>query len=274
MNEHSGRTIDDFRVMKLTEKTIAFPTTKLLPGAKATEAGADELVVSVHSWLIESKGKKIIVDTGIGNHKQRAQAVFNDQNSDFLERLESAGFGRNQVTHVLLTHLHGDHVGWNTLLERGRWVPTFPKATYVMPRASIDHLRGNSDDPLMPLYLDSIEPVISSGQAVLIQPGEEPLEGFQYVSTPGHSRDHCSIILRTPDRTCLFAGDIMHHPVQVQHPELNSVFCASPEMAQLSRHKMLAFAADTRSLYFSSHFAETSVGEVTRSNENFRWTFV
>ncbi|MDA9406165.1 MBL fold metallo-hydrolase [Bradyrhizobium sp. CCBAU 45384] len=274
MTDHSAKALGDFHVRRITEKTLAFPTAKLLPDAEASYAGAGDLTVSVHSWLIETTGARIIVDTGIGNHKLRAQAVFNDQNSDFLERLERAGFGRRDVTHVLLTHLHGDHVGWNTVQENGRWLPTFSNATYIMPRASIDHLERTDKDPLTPLYVDSIKPVIDSGQAILIEPDVEPLQGFTYISTPGHSRDHCSIILRTPERMGLFAGDIMHHPVQVQHPHLNSVFCADAEAAYASRMKILAFAADHRALYFSSHFPGSSVGKVTRSNCGFAWNFV
>lgn len=274
MTDNALKTLGQFQVQKLTEKTLVFPAAKLLPGAEAIEAGVGELAVSVHSWLVETAGAKIIVDTGIGNHKRRVQTVFNEQNSDFLERLEAAGFGRNEVTHVLLTHLHGDHVGWNTILEDGRWIPTFPNATYIMPRASIDHLETTSDDPLMPLYLDSVKPVIASGQAMLIEPEVEPLQGFRYISTPGHTRDHCSILLQTADRAGLFAGDVMHHPLQVQHPELNSVFCADAEAARQARLKVLGFAADSHALYFSSHFGSSSVGEVTRSDDGFSWAFV
>jgi len=271
MNNDLIQALGPFKVRKLTEKSLAFPTATLFPGAELTAVDAGELEVNVHSWLVETVDAKIIIDTGIGNHKRRAQTAFNGLNSDFLERLEAAGFGPGAVTHVLLTHLHADHVGWNTVLENDRWVPTFPNAKYIMPRASVDHVKSAKDDPLIPLYVDSIEPIIEAGQAILIEPDAEPLEAFTYVATPGHSRDHCSIVLRTPERIGLFAGDIMHHPIQVRRPQLNSIFCADAEAARLSRIKMLEFAADNNALYFSSHFAGSSMGEVIRVESGFAW---
>jgi glyoxylase-like metal-dependent hydrolase (beta-lactamase superfamily II) len=213
---------------------------------------------------------------GIGNGKTRSQKIFDHLDTPYLDRLKAAGVEREQVDFVLITHIHTDHVGWNTVLVNKRWTPTFPNATYVFPQ------RGHEDfssaegrtRPNYAIYEDSILPVMAAGQARRIGPeGGDVLPDISYLPTPGHSRDHMSISLSSQGEEALFAGDVMHHPVQVGAPGLNSIFCADPLEARHSRGRMLAYCAERDVTCFSSHFAETSAGRIIRENDAYRWIF-
>jgi len=236
----------------------------------------ERIPTSVHSWLVKTPGATILVDTGIGNGKTRPQRYFDHLDTPYLERLALAGVTPEQVDHVLITHIHTDHVGWNTRSIGGRWVPTFPNATYVFPRRGHDYFSSAEGRarPNYGMYDDSIVPVIASGQARMVAPeGGEVLPGITYLPTPGHSVDHMSIGLTSQGEEALFAGDIMHSPIQVHAPELCSVFCADHVAARQSRERVLNYCAEHKALYFSSHFAETSAGRITRARGSYLWNF-
>lgn len=192
----------------------------------------------------------VLVDTGIGNGKLRASRSFDRLDTPWLARLAAAGVAPGDVTDVLLTHLHTDHVGWNTRRAAdGRWVPTFPNACYVFPRAGRDLFEGPGGwaRPNFDMYADSVLPVIEAGQADLVgAEGGEVLDGFVYHPTPGHSPDHMSIAFRSAGEGALFAGDVVHHPVQVRRPSWNSVFCADAAQARASRLWGLDHASEAR----------------------------
>jgi glyoxylase-like metal-dependent hydrolase (beta-lactamase superfamily II) len=100
----------------------------------------DQWRIAVQSWVIEVDGLTVVVDTGVGNDRQRPQTPALDHlNTGFLTALQSAGVDRDAVDVVVNTHIHSDHVGWNTLLDNGTWVPTFPNARYVAPAADYRH---------------------------------------------------------------------------------------------------------------------------------------
>jgi glyoxylase-like metal-dependent hydrolase (beta-lactamase superfamily II) len=196
-----------------------------------------------------------------------------------LERLKATGVTPEMVDYVILTHLHVDHVGWNTHLVDGRWEPTFPNAKYVFSKAEDRYYSdpGNySENNRIKyiIYQDSILPVIQSGQAEIIDPdGEEFLEGIVFYPVPGHSTGQMAIGLTSNGEEALFGGDIMHHPIQVYRPEWNSIYCVDAEQARASRRWALEYLADRHALFFSSHFAETSAGHVMRKGDGFRWQF-
>ena len=237
------------------------------------------LLLSVHSWLVRDRDRTILIDTGAGNGKARPDAPYFDHiNTPYLERLRAAGCEPEDVDYVLLTHLHVDHVGWNTRLENWRWVPTFPNARYIFARAEHDYFSDpqnrDRDSTSFAVQKDSIDPVIEAGLADMIKiDGSEPIEGFAFHPTPGHSIAHASIVLQSDGETAFFAGDVMHHPIQVFRPEWNSVFCAASDVAQRSRAWALAFAADHQAIVFSSHFPASSAGSVERDESGFRWKF-
>jgi glyoxylase-like metal-dependent hydrolase (beta-lactamase superfamily II) len=290
---HAAQTyrIGEVTVTRVTETMIEIaPPERLFPdwrpellagearrfAPSAPESLHERIPTSVHSWLVRTPDATILVDTGIGNGKTRPQNYFDHLDTPYLERLAAAGVTPEQVDHVLITHIHTDHVGWNTRAIGERWVPTFPSATYIFPRRGHDYFSSAEGRarPNYGMYEDSVLPVIASGQARMVAPeGEEVLPGITYLPTPGHSVDHMSISLISQGEEALFAGDIMHSPIQVHAPELASVFCADPVAARESRERVLSYCAEREALYFSSHFAVTSAGRIVRANGGYLWNF-
>jgi glyoxylase-like metal-dependent hydrolase (beta-lactamase superfamily II) len=283
--------IGEVTVTRVTETTIEMaPPERLFPdwhpqllageerrlAPSAPESLRERIPTSVHSWVVKTPTSTILVDTGIGNGKTRPQAYFDHLDTPYLERLAAAGARPEQVDYVLITHIHTDHVGWNTRLVGGAWVPTFPNATYVFPRRGHEFFSSAEGRarPNYGMYEDSIVPVIAAGQARMISPeGEEVLPGIRYLPTPGHSVDHMSICLVSQGEEALFAGDIMHSPIQVHAPRLSSVFCADSDQAMRSRERVLNHCAERSALYFSSHFTETSAGRIARASGGYLWNF-
>ncbi|MEQ8344377.1 MAG: MBL fold metallo-hydrolase [Sneathiellaceae bacterium] len=248
---------------------------------RSMDAGRVHALMSVHSWVLTSPRHTIVIDTGVGNHKPRPHTpMFDRLATGYPARLRAAGAAPGTVDHVLLTHLHVDHVGWNTRLEGGRWVPTFPNARYHFSAREqayftdpANHSARNRTSFLV--QPDSIAPVIEAGLADMIAiDGREVVAGLSFHPTPGHSVDHASIRLRSQGEEAWFVGDLLHHPIQVRHPDLNSVFDAFPEQARASRRWALEQAADGDAIVFTTHFPESSAGRVRRHGDGFRWTFL
>ncbi|MFZ4835456.1 MBL fold metallo-hydrolase [Rouxiella sp. Mn2063] len=236
---------------------------------------------SVHSWLVQTPQHNILIDTATGNGKHFPELPrFHQLNSQWLENLQALGVSEVQIDYVLLTHLHVDHVGWNTQYSQGEWRPRFTNATYFLSareqRQQADNLQqAQPTDLPSRIYAESIAPIIASGRYQFIpENGVEILPGIRFLSTPGHSVDHQSIIIDTPEGTAFFSGDLMHHPLQVYYPQLNSRYCEAPDLAKQSRLKALDYASSGDVIWFSSHFADTSAGRVTRVGEGYSWSFL
>lgn len=247
-------------------------------GSENTSADGQHLALSVHSWIVKTGRHTIVIDTGAGNGKSRPlNAVFNQLDNPWLERLAAAGVRPADVDFVLITHLHVDHVGWNTVRKDDRWVPTFPNAQYVFSAAEHSFYgdEQNVQAPSAGVFADSVQPVVDAGQALLLDTQQQSmladLEGFTFHRTKGHSFDHLSIGFTSEGEHALFSGDVMHHPVQVARPEWNSVFCEFQDDALRSRLWALNYAADHEATFFSSHFPGTSAGRVTRDEAGFVW---
>ena len=232
--------------------------------------------LKTHLWVIEVDGITIVVDTGIGNGKSRPfSALFDNLDNPLLERLESAGFRREKIDYVLLTHLHVDHVGWNTHWQDGRWAPVFPNATYVFGEREQEYFATPEGESRLMVYNDSVLPIIEAGKVRSVpDAGEEILDGIRFLPTFGHSIGHMAIEIRSRGETARFSGDVMHSAVQVHRPEWNSMFCLDQEQARASRQRLLAHAADTGATVFAAHFAETSAGTITRIQNGFEWRYV
>ncbi|MEZ5631600.1 MAG: MBL fold metallo-hydrolase [Burkholderiaceae bacterium] len=282
--------IGDYTVTRVTERVIdSFAPSFLLPTAApetvarhlhwmvpaCADEGSEHLRLSIHTWVLRRPGRTILIDTCIGNFKERpGKAVFHQLDTPYLLRLKAAGVDPADVDLVLNTHLHTDHVGWNTQLVDGRWLPTFPNARYLFPQLELELVREHPGH-LRQVFEDSVKPVIDSGQASTVLPeGESIGDGLRFVPTNGHTAGHMSIWLESGEDCALFSGDVMHHPLQVHEPYLNSVFCDFPDLAARTRTDVLNQVADRRAHYFSSHFPASSVGKVERQGAGFAWRFI
>lgn len=265
---------------------------RLGPGSFAPATGT--LVQSIHTWLVRTPEHVVLVDTATGNDKERPEApVLDHLQQPFLLRLAAAGVQPEDVDFILLTHIHADHVGWNTQLRDGGWKPVFPRARHVFsakedayadaldigeqpdPAAFNIGLGAMARRPAPRVYADSVRPIVEAGLADRVAvDGHEVVPGFAFLPTPGHSLDHASIRLRSVGEVALFTGDLFHHPLQVYAPQLTSVYCEFPEAARRSRLQVLAESAATGVPLFTTHFAESSVGRVSRAGDGFAWSFI
>ncbi|MGY2237124.1 MBL fold metallo-hydrolase [Pseudomonas gingeri] len=237
----------------------------------------NRFIASIHTWVVKTPHHTILIDSCAGNHKERpGMPRFHQQELPFLERLAEAGVTPESVDYVMCTHLHADHCGWNTRLVDGRWVPTFPNAKYVFSRAEHEYWLNQigQEGFNANVFEDSVLPVISKGQALIVDNEGLISDTLLIHPTPGHSVGHLAIELLHHTQGGLFSGDIMHQPLQVFRPEWNSCFCSHPEQARASRRWLLEQAAERGLTVFTSHFAHTSAGLVSEAGGQFDWRFI
>jgi len=229
----------------------------------------------VHVFAFEAHGKRILVDTGIGNDKPRQIPDADHLRTPVLHALTAAGFAPDTVDLVITTHMHVDHVGWNTHLVDGRWTPTFPNARYLADRGEWDYwtAAAETDEEVAQTHRDSLRPVRDNGLYDLLDvpaSGIEVADGVRLVPTRGHTPGHLSVRLTGTDRSALISGDSVHHPVQLAHPEISTVGDVDPVEAQNTRHRLLAELAGTDDLLLGTHFAHPTGGRVQRHDSRFR----
>ncbi|KNE84260.1 MULTISPECIES: MBL fold metallo-hydrolase [Streptomyces] len=250
----------------------------LVPDFLNDETGICE--VAVQTWVLRSEGKTILIDTGVGNHKERPYApAWGHLELDFLGNLERAGVRPDDVDIVVNTHLHVDHVGWNTRLEDRTWVPTFRNATYLMPKADFEFWNPANNPKIaggvnQNVFEDSVAPVHAAGQVLLWETGHEIDANLRLRATPGHTPGSSVVMLASGSEHAVFVGDLMHSPFQVMRPEHNSCFCEDAPAARRTRREILGRAADSNALVLPAHFAGHGALEVERSGGSFgikRW---
>ena len=228
------------------------------------------LRMSVHALIVESGGKRIIVDTCIGNDKRREFPGWNQLQTSFLTDLEHGGFPRDSIDTVLCTHLHVDHVGWNTMLVGGRWVPTFTKARYLIGRKEWNHWSVQEDKFVRDPIDDSVRPIIDAGLAELVEDTHRITDEVWLEPTPGHTPGHFSVRISSHGQEAVITGDLMHHPVQCIHPEWNCGFDSIPDQARKTRREFLERYADRPVLVFGTHFATPSAGHIVKEGNAWR----
>ncbi|MEV8319931.1 MBL fold metallo-hydrolase [Streptomyces sp. NPDC059900] len=280
-------TVGDLAVRRIDEVPLPPQTGPwLLPGATPEVVArspwlqpdfADEqrvLRLASHSFAVEGAGLRILVDTGIGNGKQRANPAWDNLNSDYLTRLTEAGFAPETVDLVVLTHLHTDHVGWNTRAQEGRWVPTFPNARYLTTRTEWDYWTGTDlNEARSQMFRDSVHPIKDAGLLDLVDVAPEGTDiapGVRLRSTPGHTPGQVAVELSSRGERALITGDCIHHPVQLPHPDLGSCVDIDPAAAARTRHELLDSLSGTRTLLLGSHFPPPTAGHVIPDGDAFR----
>jgi glyoxylase-like metal-dependent hydrolase (beta-lactamase superfamily II) len=229
-----------------------------------------KLISSIHAFVLESQGRVIVVDTCVGNDKPREVKNWNMRKGRFLEDMAEAGFPRERVTTVLCTHLHVDHVGWNTMLEGGKWVPTFPNARYLFGRKEWDYWKNEAEGPDREVRNDSVRPVLEAGLADLVESDHQLTSDVCLEPTPGHTPGHVSVRISSKGAEAVITGDLMHHPVQCADPRICSRFDYDPAAAQTTRAEFLKRYDDGRTLVLGTHFAAPAAGKFASESGRYR----
>lgn len=271
----------DYLLPDWTDEAVAEHLHWLVPGY--FDPGARRTITSIHTWLVQTPSHTVLIDTCAGNHKDRPWSPrFHQLDTPWLERLAAAGVTPNDVDFVLCTHLHTDHVGWNTQLKDGRWIPTFPNAKYVFSRIEHDHWSPASNPELAisrpdraATYTDSVLPVVLSNQALILDGSHDIDNWLSIEPAPGHTPGHIVIRLRGHGgrTSAVFTGDIMHHPIQVVKPHWNSCFCDLPEQARATRTRVLEHCVEEGAMLMPAHFAHPHVGRIEHKAGGFRLVF-
>lgn len=230
--------------------------------------------MNFQAFLVQSRGKRIMVDTCIGNGRKREYDVFSNLQGTFLEDLAAAGCPAEGVDVVLCTHLHLDHCGWNTKLVDGRWVPSFPNARYLFSRKELDHwetqLKAGAEH--MEHVVDAIQPVIDAGLVDFVPPDHRITDEVSLFPTPGHTPGHVSVHISSAGQEAVITGDVVHHPVQLAAPDWTNNFDMDKPAGEKSRRDFFRRYEDGRALVIGSHFAEPSAGRIVRDGEHWRLT--
>ncbi|WP_116210072.1 MBL fold metallo-hydrolase [Streptomyces olivoreticuli] len=248
----------------------------------------DEMFVNVQTWVLRSEGRTVLVDTGLGNDKDRPHMTgWSRLRTDYLDRLAAVGVRPEDVDVVVNTHLHSDHVGWNTRLVDGEWVPTFPRATYLIAKADFDFCDPANDHPRRgmlgdlsvaaaggDMFEDSVAPVHRAGRAVLWEDGYRIDAALSLEPAPGHTPGSAVLRLASGTDRALFIGDLVHSPLQIAEPDCDTCLSEDQREATRSRRRILEEAADTRALVFPGHLPGHGAAEVRREGGKFaieRW---
>lgn len=229
----------------------------------------------VHSWLIRLGDKIALIDTCLGNDKVRPdKSEMHLLNTRYLERMAEFGVRPQDIDYVLCTHLHVDHVGWNTRLENGRWVPTFPNARYVLSRTEYEAAKIQAARPdclpwIRNVFEDSIQPIVETGKAILVDGTHGLLDELTLHPSPGHSPGHMCVELRSQGGLAFFVGDLLHTPIQVPLWPWSTRYCWDLQMAAQSRRELLELCAAENALLLPAHFEAPYVGRIREASGTF-----
>ena len=285
MGEYTRWQIGDVRITKVTETVLHWPWKALVPDVTPELLATtpwmaphfvDEngkLVLSMHALVIESQGRTIIVDTCIGNDKPRPARPFNELSTPFLETLADAGFTTDAIDTVFCTHLHVDHVGWNTRLVDGKWVPTFTKARHLFARAEYDHWARNDESAYFGDVMgDSVRPIVDAGLADFVDVDHRITDEVWLESTPGHTPGHCSVHISSAGENAVITGDMTHSPIQFAYP-LTSAADTDSALADRTRAEFISRYRDTPTLIIGTHFAGPTAGRLVLDGDRVRFDY-
>lgn len=274
--------IGDVTITQLVEITDGSGKVKVLPDATLenldtipwlrphfrTRSG--KLLMNIQMLIIETPGRRMVVDTCVGNDKALAVDGWANLQLPFLDNLRELGYEPDGIDTVICTHLHVDHVGWNTRKVDGRWVPTFGNARYLMVEQEFAHWR-NAEDHFGDVFGESVAPVFDAGLVDLVASDHEVGDGVFFESTPGHTPGHVSVHIRSRGEEAIITGDMMHHPCQIARPDWLCPFDSDSVQAQATREAFLERYADTPVLVLGTHFANPVGGRIVRDGDTYRF---
>ena len=276
----------DLTIHRIIEQEVPFfPALELLPDLTPDrlaenrdwmkKAGAlddnDVLILCFQSYIVKTPHHTILIDSCIGNDKQRpGRPNWHEKKGDnYMSALKAAGFSVGDIDYVMCTHLHVDHVGWNTRLENGRWVPTFPKARYVFGKGEYDYWHGQNAKAEVPPFADSVLPIVEAKRAELVGNDFAIDDHTRILPTPGHTPGHVAFTFGKGKDDAVFAGDLMHSPLQTLYPELSPKFDVDPKQAAVTRRSFLERYCDSNTLCCTAHFPSPSSGKIKRKGNGF-----
>jgi glyoxylase-like metal-dependent hydrolase (beta-lactamase superfamily II) len=280
-------TAGDLTIHRVIEQEMKFlPAHEMLPGltpellaenrawmkkAKALD-DTDTLILCFQSYIVKTPHHTILIDSCIGNDKPRPGRPNWDKKRDdtYMRALAAAGFSVGDIDFVMCTHLHVDHVGWNTRLENGRWVPTFPKARYVFGKTEYDFWTEQNAKAEVAPFTDSVLPVVEAKKAELVTNDYAIGDHVHLLPTPGHTPGHVAFTFgRGGKDDAVFAGDLMHSPLQTLYPELSPKFDVDGALAAKTRRSFLERYCDTDTICCTAHFPSPSSGKIKRKGNGF-----
>ena len=232
-----------------------------------------ELLISIQALLVQTKSFNLLVDTCIGNDKPRKITANQALSTEFLHDLAATGCDRKAINYVVCTHLHVDHVGWNTMKVQDRWQPTFPNARYLLGRDEYDYWSKSESEDQMPVMEDSIAPIFKAGLVDLVETNHRISDEIRLVPTAGHTPGHVSVVIESAGEKALITGDMMHHPCQIARPHWTVSFDEDQEVAARCRANVLKELADSPTLVIGTHFAAPTAGKVVSDKDGYRFDF-
>jgi glyoxylase-like metal-dependent hydrolase (beta-lactamase superfamily II) len=272
------------RITRIVEMELPVPAgaENFLPQATAAElrksswlyphfVGEDDtLKLSIHALLVDAPGLRLVVDTCIGNDRPRGITGGQPLATPFLQHLAEAGWSREGVDAVVCTHLHVDHVGWNTMLVDGKWVPTFPGARYFIGRREYEHWSAEGDAEQQTILGDSVKPIFEAGLAELVELDHVISPEIRLVPSTGHTPGHVSVMIASEGARAVITGDMTHHPCQLAHPDWSPAFDSDRTAAAVTRARLFAEWADQPILVIGTHYAAPTAGRVVRDGAAYR----
>jgi glyoxylase-like metal-dependent hydrolase (beta-lactamase superfamily II) len=286
----SHRNVGNLRIMRALELVMPFPAREFFPHTTeedwaphrhwlepdALDPATHEVQLPMQSYIVRTSHHTILIDSCIGNDKDRENRPSWHRKTDdtYMQAFAAHDVAPEDIDFVLCTHLHVDHVGWNTRLENGRWVPTFPNARYVFSKKELEFWRDEGDPgfPRTPIE-DSVLPIVEAGRAELVSNDHALDDEVWLEPTPGHTPDHVSIMLASRGENAVMCGDIMHSPIQCLYPEWIPRPDWDPDLAARTRRAFLERYCDTDTVVCTAHFPLPSTGRVVREGEGFRFEY-
>ena len=279
-------TVGDLTIHRIIEQETTFlPALEMLPGltpellaenrAWMRDAGAlddkDVLILCFQSYVVKTPHHTILIDSCIGNDKPRPRfPKWNMKTDDtYMRTLAAAGLSVDDINFVMCTHLHVDHVGWNTRLQDGRWVPTFPNARYVFDKTEFDYWTEQHAKASVPTFVDSVLPVVEAGRSEIVGNDHELGDHVRILPTPGHTPGHVAFAFGRGKDAAVVSGDLMHSPLQARYPELSFKPDVDPAQSAATRRGFLERYCDTETLCCTAHFPSPSVGKIRRKGNGF-----
>lgn len=274
--------IGDIKITQLIEITDGSGALQVLPDATPENLDTipwlkpnfvspeGNLIMNIQMMIIETPEQKMVVDTCIGNDKALNMEGWANLQLPFLDDLKDLGHDPDSIDKVICTHLHVDHVGWNTRKVANKWVPTFPNARYVMVQDEFDFWQSLEEDPFGDVFGESVKPVVDAGQADMVAPDHEVANGVFFESTPGHTPGHVSVHIKSQGEEAIISGDMMHHPCQIARPDWVTPFDADSPAACATRKQFLERYVDEPVLVLGTHFANPVGGRIVRDGDTYR----